>query len=110
MGESLIYIGNSISDGMPNTLLEALTMGAFPIQSNPGGVTEEIIENGKNGFLINNPESILEIEKIILNAVLNLNLIENAAIENATIAFERLDYFNNREKVVAIYKDILKCE
>src|SRR5690606_23933040 len=48
MGKSLIYIGNSISDGMPNTLLEAIIMGAFPIQSNPGGATAEIIENGAN--------------------------------------------------------------
>src|SRR5690606_20418101 len=52
MGNSLIYIGNSVSDGMPNTLLEAIIMGAFPIQSNPGGVTEEIITDGINGLLI----------------------------------------------------------
>ena len=37
MGKSLIFIGNSISDGIPNTLIEAMIMGAFPIQSNPGG-------------------------------------------------------------------------
>ena len=35
IGKSLIYIGNSISDGMPNTLLEAIVMGVFRIQSNP---------------------------------------------------------------------------
>ncbi|PVX46620.1 glycosyltransferase involved in cell wall biosynthesis [Flavobacterium sp. 103] len=110
MGKSLIYIGNSISDGMPNTLLEAIVMGAFPIQSNPGGVTAEIIKNGKNGFLINNSESILEIENDILNAVLNLKIIEKAAVENSTIAIDRLDYYNNKIKVIAIYKDILKCE
>src|SRR5690606_22864170 len=39
MGETNIYIGNCISDGTPNTMLEALIMGAFPIQSNPGGAT-----------------------------------------------------------------------
>ena len=52
MQKSLLYIGNSISDGMPNTLLEAMAMGAFPIQSNPGNVTQEVIEHGKNGFII----------------------------------------------------------
>ena len=31
MGRSIIYIGNSSSDGMPNTLLEAIIMGVFPI-------------------------------------------------------------------------------
>ena len=51
MGESLLYIGNSNSDGIPNTLLEAMGMGAFPIQSNPGGASSEIIKNGYNGLL-----------------------------------------------------------
>ena len=50
MGKSLIYIGNSASDGIPNTLLEAIIMGAFPIQSNPGNATAEIIDHGKNGL------------------------------------------------------------
>jgi hypothetical protein len=69
MGESLIYLGNSISDGMPNTLLEAIVMGAFPIQSNPGGATEEIIVNGKNGLLIENPENVDEIRDLIERAI-----------------------------------------
>jgi hypothetical protein len=44
MGQSVLHIGNSISDGMPNALLEAMGMGAFPIQSNPGKVSEEVIK------------------------------------------------------------------
>ena len=58
MSKSFVYIGNSISDGMPNTMLEAMTMGAFPIQSNPGGVTEEIVENEVNGLLLNKSKQI----------------------------------------------------
>jgi glycosyltransferase involved in cell wall biosynthesis len=71
MGESLLYIGNSLSDGMPNTLLEAIIMGAFPIQSNPGGATAELIEDGKNGLLIKNPEDPDEIFKLIQTALNN---------------------------------------
>ncbi|MBO9585971.1 MAG: glycosyltransferase [Flavobacterium sp.] len=108
MGKSLIYIGNSISDGMPNTLLEAILMGAFPIQSNPGGVTEEVISNNENGFLIQNPESIEEIKENILKAISNLNLLENASLKNQQIANERLDYFENKLKVVQMYKTIMK--
>jgi hypothetical protein len=40
--QSVLHIGNSISDGMPNALLEAMGMGAFSIQSNPGKVSEEV--------------------------------------------------------------------
>ena len=57
MGKSLIYIGNSNSDGIPNTMLEAMCMNVFPIQSNPGGATAEIIENGVNGLLIEDCEN-----------------------------------------------------
>jgi glycosyltransferase involved in cell wall biosynthesis len=110
MGKSLIYIGNSISDGMPNTLLEAIVMGAFPIQSNPGGATAEIIVNRENGFLINNPESIIEIKKVILDAVADLKIIEKGSTENITIAHQRLDYYSNRIKVITIYKNISECE
>ncbi|WP_099709495.1 glycosyltransferase [Flavobacterium sp. 9] len=110
MGKSLFYIGNSISDGMPNTLLEAIVMGAFPIQSNPGGATEEIITNGVNGFLIENPESVSEIKMLILQAISNFQMVEKAAIENENIVMQRLDYSSNRIKVIDIYKNILACE
>ena len=110
MGKSLIYIGNSISDGMPNTLLEAIVMGVFPIQSNPGGVTEEIIKDGVNGLLINNPESILTIQNLILKSISNHYLLERAAHENAILAKDKLDYDQNSIKVISIYDIILKCE
>lgn len=110
MGESLLYIGNSISDGMPNTLLEAVVMGAFPIQSNPGGATEEIITNGENGFLIHDPESVSEIKETILKALSNLELMETAALKNEKVALEKLDYSSNKLKVLEMYKTILQCE
>ena len=78
MAESLIYIGNSISDGMPNTLLEAVIMEVFPIQSNPGGATAELIKDGKNGFLIKNAENIEEIGSIIKKALRDPDLIKKA--------------------------------
>lgn len=77
MGESLIYIGNSLSDGMPNTLLEAIIMGAFPIQSNPGGATTELIEVGKNGLLIENPEDVDEIADLIKMAITDGDKLKN---------------------------------
>lgn len=103
MGKSLIYVGNSISDGMPNTLLEAIVMGAFPIQSNPGGVTEEIIENGKNGFLIQDPNNIKEIQQYIEESLKDEERLRNAQSINHTIS-RQLDYFLNQKKVVELYE------
>lgn len=103
MGQSLIYIGNSISDGMPNALLEAIAMGAFPVQSNPGGATAEIINHGVNGFLIENPESVDEIQQLIKQAISDPLLIEKAREINYNLAKQRLDYEKNKSKIIAIY-------
>ncbi|MBZ9729752.1 glycosyltransferase [Salegentibacter sp. JZCK2] len=92
MGLAKIYIGNNISDGLPNTLLEAIIMGAFPIQSNPGGASEEIINEGVNGFLISNPEDSEEIKMQIIKAVnLQQELISavNYNLENIKPKLER---------------------
>ena len=78
MGKALIYIGNSNSDGMPNTLIEAIIMGAFPIQSNPGGATAEIIAHNKNGLLIEDCESVEEISELVSNSIFNKALLELA--------------------------------
>jgi glycosyltransferase involved in cell wall biosynthesis len=110
MGKTLIYIGNNISDGMPNTLLEAIVMGAFPIQSNPGGASGEIINNGANGFLIENPESNNEIKQLIIQVISDKDKIKNAYLMNEKIAEERLEYKINKQKVVEIYNSISKSK
>lgn len=111
MGKSLISIGNSLSDGMPNTLLEAIVMGAFPIQSNPGNVTAELIQDRKNGLLINNPNSIKEITDCILLAVNSKEMLIEALKINDEIAIAKLDYEVNKLKVVDLYKQMEKsCE
>jgi glycosyltransferase involved in cell wall biosynthesis len=69
MGKSLIYVGNSNSDGMPNTMLEAIFMDAFPVQSNPGGVTAELIRNGVNGLLIEDCENVEQIALVIASSL-----------------------------------------
>lgn len=72
MGKSKIYIGNSNSDGIPNTLLEAICMEVYPVQSNPGGATAEVINHGVNGLLIENCEDVSEIKSKILDAIYRL--------------------------------------
>lgn len=106
MGKSALYLGNSISDGMPNTLLEAIIMGAFPIQSNPGNVTAEIITEGENGFLIGNPNDENSIAELILRVLQQPELLQNAFEINQKIAKERLDYVVNQQKIVALYQQI----
>lgn len=106
MGESLIYIGNSNSDGMPNTLLEAISMGAFPVQSNPGGATEEVLTNNENGFLINDCENSDEIKSLILQAISSSKLIEKAFIINQMEIKPQFERELIKTKVLSAYNSI----
>jgi glycosyltransferase involved in cell wall biosynthesis len=58
---SSIYIGHSLSDGISTSMLEAMAMGAIPIQTNTS-CAEEWIEDQETGFLItpNDTEKIKE--------------------------------------------------
>jgi len=110
MNASLVYIGNNISDGMPNTLLEAICFGAFPIQSNPGGASAEVITNELNGLLINDCEDISEISFLIQKALGNKDLQESAFKHNlelrATLSYEVI-----KKEVLKKYNSIsIHCE
>jgi len=101
MGKSKIYIGNSNSDGMPNTLLEAICLDVFPIQSNPGGVTEEILLSMNDGYLISDCENENEIKEHILKAIQK----EHNYFEN--IVPEKYSFKTIKNKVLRCYYDIL---
>ena len=107
MGKALIYIGNSNSDGMPNTLLEAIIAGAFPIQSNPGGATAEIVNHGINGFLIEDYNDCAEIESLIVKAVNNMKLIQTAHIYNQTKIKPNLSRNSISKEVIKKYNSII---
>jgi hypothetical protein len=105
MGESLIYVGNSDSDGLPNTLLEAICLGAFPIQSNPGNATAEVIQNRVNGFLIEDCDDIPEIKLKINESLKSMDLIKKAFFYNKDYK-KKLDYYSLKQKILNKYKEI----
>jgi len=105
MGSSLVYIGNSNSDGMPNTLLEAICLGVFPIQSNPGRASEEVIDNGVNGLLIENCEDVDEISKSVHKAISNHEMIKNAYVINQEIC-KQWDRKKIQQAVIKSYNTI----
>jgi len=67
-----IFCLPSLNEGMSNTMLEALASG-MPIVATVTGGTEELVENGENGFYVNqkSPEDLAEkLEKLIEDAPL----------------------------------------
>lgn len=105
MNQHLIYIGNNLSDGMPNTLLEAICFGAFPIQSNPGGASAEIITHGENGLLIDNCEDIEEIYSCLKTALSDMELVNKAYSINLGLR-ERFEFQTIKYKVLEKYNQL----
>ena len=106
MRKAKIYIGNSISDGMPNTLLEAIISGAFPIQSNPGGASAEIIENGLNGLLIEDPLDQQEIKALLVRSLNDKELVDKAFNHNLKLISPKLEREYIRARVLEKYEQV----
>jgi hypothetical protein len=103
-GHARIYIGLSISDAISTSLLEALVMGAFPIQSCTS-CADEWIKEGEMGFIVP-PEDPEPVAEAIRKAVMDHGLVDRAAERNASLARERLDQTLIRPQVVAMYKRV----
>jgi Glycosyl transferase 4-like/Glycosyl transferases group 1 len=101
-----ISIGLSISDGISTSLLEAIVMGSFPIQSCTACVNEWI-EHGVSGMIVP-PEDPDIIEMCIRTALTDDKLVDQAAEMNWQVAEKRLGGSMIKDMAVNMYKNILK--
>lgn len=101
-GESRIAIGLGLIDGTPNSMLEAMTLGALPIQSNTAD-TAGWIENYVNGIIVE-PENIDNIVSALTMALRNDELVDNAAIINYQIIKNKIDSSVIYPSVVDMYQ------
>lgn len=101
-----IVVSPSIHDGTPNTLIEAMACGCFPV----AGVLESIrewITHGQNGLLFdsNNPQSIAD---AILLGLEREDLRTEAAGLNRNMISARAEYGANMKRVEEFYSVIRK--
>jgi hypothetical protein len=105
-GRSRALIALSIGDGISTSMLEAITMGSFPIQSDTS-CAGEWIEHGKTGFLVH-PEDPQEVETALRRVVADDELVDRAAETNAAVVSRRLDQSAVRPQAVALYRRVLE--
>ncbi|MBI4523169.1 MAG: glycosyltransferase family 4 protein [Deltaproteobacteria bacterium] len=103
-GQARVSIGLSISDAISTSLLEAMIMGSFPIQSRTS-CGDEWLQCGKTGILVH-PEDPEGIAKAITRAVSDDTLVDQAAEINAQVAADRLDRCVIEPQVKAMYEKI----
>ncbi len=107
LGESRAMLAVSRSDGIPNTMVEAMIMGAFPIQTNPGNATAEWIDDGRNGLLIpsDDPDAIA---RAITTAVADDPRVDRAAEINEKLARERVEASAVRTRAIDAYRRVTR--
>ena len=99
-----IVASPSIHDGTPNTLLEGIACGCFPVAGDLESISEWITPN-ENGLLFDstNPQSIAA---AILAAIENKNLRAGAAGLNREIISARAEYGKNMRKAEGFYEQV----
>ncbi len=105
-GQARISIGISISDGISTSLLEAIVMGSFPIQSWTACANEWIV-NGETGLLVP-PEDVEIIEEAIRQALTDDSLVDIAAQKNYNLTKEKLDEKHLKQKITQFYQTAFK--
>jgi glycosyltransferase involved in cell wall biosynthesis len=85
-----VLVSPSISDGTPNSMLEAMASGVFPIMGRLDSI-EEWIQQGKNGLLFN-VEDPIQLADFIEEALNNRTLCQHAQEQNLDLIRSRADF------------------
>jgi glycosyltransferase involved in cell wall biosynthesis len=101
-----IVVSPSVHDGTPNTLLEGIACGCFPVAGDLESIREWITPN-ENGLLFDstNPQSIAD---AIIIAIENKNLRSKAAGLNQTIISAQAEYKSNILRAEKFYEEIVR--
>ena len=100
-----ILVSPSIHDGTPNTLLEGMACGCFPVAGDLESIREWITPN-ENGLLFdsNDPRSIAS---AIIQAIENKTLREKSAEMNQEIISARAEFKNNMQRAEMFYDHLI---
>lgn len=104
---SEIMLSITEHDGTPNSLLEALACGCFPIAGDIPSL-REWIASGENGFLVD-PGDPNVLAEAILHALDDPDLRAEAQKQNARLIAERAEYGWVMEKAEAFYQSVISA-
>jgi glycosyltransferase involved in cell wall biosynthesis len=100
-----VSVSPSIHDGTPNTLLEAMACGAYPVAGDIESI-REWINDGVNGSLCD-PADHAALTKAILYGIENVEARRKSAVLNRKLVEERADYAKVMPAAEAFYGDLV---
>ena len=102
---AIITVSPSIHDGTPNTLLEGMACGCFPIAGDIESMREWITSE-VNGLLID-PTDSTALAKAMLSALDRPEFRRKAGEFNLRLVTERAEYFQVMQKAEQFYEEII---
>ena len=101
-----ILVSPSTHDGTPNTLLEGMACGCFPIAGDLESIREWITD-GINGLLIDSgdPSSLAD---AIIKAIKDKDLRAQAAGQNEALIASRAEYARNMARAEEFYQSVVR--
>ena len=100
-----VLVSPSIHDGTPNSLLEGMACGCFPVAGRLESL-QEWITHGQNGFLVD-PDDAQSLADAILAGLTDPGLRARAAAANALIISERAVYDSCMSRVEVLYQEMI---
>jgi hypothetical protein len=107
LSRSRVFIGHSLSDGISTSMLEAMAMGAIPIQTSTS-CASEWIQNDVSGFLIT-PFDSEQLKKSILTAINSSFFLGQAQAINYEKVLRDCDPKKIAEVARSYYSDLEGC-
>jgi glycosyltransferase involved in cell wall biosynthesis len=105
MKASQLYVSPSSHDGTPNSLLEAMACGCFPVVGAIESLREWIID-GENGLLVD-PHDPKALAAAICRALEAKELRQRAADQNLALVKKQADQKATRPRIAAFYQQFL---
>jgi glycosyltransferase involved in cell wall biosynthesis len=102
LAKAQVYVSPSVHDGTPNSLLEAMACGCFPVVGNIESL-QEWITHGVNGLLVDATD-VDALARALITALSDPDLRARAAKENARLMAERADYQRCMAQARAFYQ------
>jgi len=103
--QARISIGLSIGDGISTSLLEAMAMGSFPIQSSTACADEWVV-HGQTGLIVP-AEDPAQVAEALKKALTDDEMVDKAYDENWKTICTRLDEKQIIPKILQFYERVL---
>jgi len=101
-----MFVLPSLREGMPNSLLEAMACGLPVIASELNGITDWIVKDGINGYLVPSGNKKL-LGKVIIRILINEADAHRLGLNGRIKTVERFSIYEVRQRYEKLYNQVL---